>query len=320
MKVGIIGTGFGARVVAPCFSGTAGVSVAEVVSPRDAGAVRKLYARRDIDLVCIHSPPFMHREQVALAVDAGKAVLCDKPLGMNEADAAVSLDAARKAGIRHFVNVEFRCDPIREKLRGLVRSGAIGRVEHVSWSSHSAGSRVPLRRYGWLFDAAQGGGWIQGWAPHAVDFLQWGIGAEVLAASGERRLTVRERPDADGRLQRCSAEDGIMATLGLDGGATAAFDSSFTAVVPVAPRLAVLGSEGVLLNEGDRVTLLRGKERSVVIEVEHAADNHLVPMRRYCERLRDALAGGSAEGLPTFEDGVRIERALDKLRALPLAS
>jgi predicted dehydrogenase len=319
MRVGVIGTGFGARVVAPAFAATPGVSVVEVVSPRDADAVKRVCTRADVDLVSIHSPPFMHRAQVALAAYAGKAVLCDKPLGIDEKDAAASLDTARRAGIRHFVNVEFRCDPIREKLREQVQAGAIGRVEHISWTSQSAGSRVPLRRYGWLFDAARNGGWIQGWAPHAVDFLLWGIGSPVRSVSGERRLTLRERPDAEGRMHACTAEDGLMALLTLDNGASVALDSSFAAAVPVAPRLVVLGSEGALLNEGSRLSLLRGKQRQELLQLEGAADNHVVPMGRFCARLRDALRGEAPRDLPTFEDGVAIERVLDQLRALPLA-
>jgi predicted dehydrogenase len=49
------------------------------VSPRDAAAVAKLCARGDVDLVSVHSPPFLHLDHVRRAIDGSHAVLCDKP-------------------------------------------------------------------------------------------------------------------------------------------------------------------------------------------------------------------------------------------------
>ena len=75
MKVVVIGTGFGARVVAPAFAGTDGCEVVDVVSPRDDAAIKVATARPDVDLVSVHSPPFMHAQHVRAALGAGKAVL-----------------------------------------------------------------------------------------------------------------------------------------------------------------------------------------------------------------------------------------------------
>ena len=69
MKVGIIGTGFGRRVVAPVFSATAGCEVADVVSARDDDAIRALVTRGDVELVSVHSPPFLHAPHVRAALE-----------------------------------------------------------------------------------------------------------------------------------------------------------------------------------------------------------------------------------------------------------
>ena len=79
MHVGLIGTGFGGRVVAGAFEAT-GCEVTDVVTARDAAGIAAL-CRSELDLVSIHSPPFLHREHVAMALEAGRAVLCDKPFG-----------------------------------------------------------------------------------------------------------------------------------------------------------------------------------------------------------------------------------------------
>src|SRR5262249_60592175 len=86
VRVGVIGTGFGARVVAPVFETTEGCEGVDVVSARDGTAVAEL-CRRDLDLVSVHSPPFLHAEHVRAVVDAGHHVLCDKPFVAHSRDA-----------------------------------------------------------------------------------------------------------------------------------------------------------------------------------------------------------------------------------------
>src|SRR2546425_5100512 len=93
MRVGIVGTGFGRRVVAPVFAETPGCVVVEVVTPRDAGGVEVLCARKDVDLVSVHSPPFLHARDVRSALAAGKHVLCDKPFALDAAEARDLLTA-----------------------------------------------------------------------------------------------------------------------------------------------------------------------------------------------------------------------------------
>src|SRR5215831_16187634 len=133
VRVGVIGTGFGATNVAPAFEVTDDCTVVDVVTPRDDAAVTALCARGDVDLISIHSPPFLHLDHVRRAIDAGHAVLCDKPFGRNALEAREMLELARDAGVVNLVNYEFRCHPVRAALRSLVRGGAAGVVEHVQW-------------------------------------------------------------------------------------------------------------------------------------------------------------------------------------------
>src|SRR6185369_7768948 len=116
-RVAVVGGGFGQRIVAPVFAATDGCEVVDVVSARDEPAVRALVARADVDLVSVHSPPFLHAPHVRLALDAGKAVLCDKPFAL-DADEAAALEAdAQAAGVVALCNFEFRYAPERVLLR-----------------------------------------------------------------------------------------------------------------------------------------------------------------------------------------------------------
>ena len=221
MRVVVVGTGFGARIVAPAFDATDGCEVVEVVSPRDDDAIATAIARSDVDLVSVHSPPFLHAAHVRAVLGSGKAVLVRQ--------------AVRARRRRSGRAGEGRGRRRRDRARATSSSGSIrcggcsaswcaptrsATIEHVLWTHLSAGSRVPLRRYGWLFDRARGGGWIGAWGSHAIDTIRWCFG-EVTSVEARSRIDVAERPDDHGELHDCTAEDGLSASprarLGRDG-------------------------------------------------------------------------------------------------------
>lgn len=320
VRVGVIGTGFGRRVVAPVFDATPGCDVVEVVSARDPLAVEQLCRRRDVDLVSIHSPPFCHASDVDLALSRGHHVLCDKPLGLGAVESRRMLDRADEAGVVHLVNFEFRHDPVRRRIRDLVLDGAVGRPEHVSWVHLSSSSRRPLRPHGWLFERDRGGGWLSAWGSHAVDFLRWTFGEIAEAAPAQVRTDVQLRPDRDGEERRGDADDGFTAMLRTTADTTITIDTSFAAAASVPPRLVIAGSEGVLECVAEsRLRLLRGDE----VEDIHVAlpedDRYLEPMRRWAEVVRDAVhAADHVE--PSFADGWACDVVLDLLRGRPSLS
>jgi predicted dehydrogenase len=321
VRVAVIGTGFGARVVAPAFDVTSGCRVVDVVSARDEPAVRALVRRPEVDLVTVHSPPFLHADHVRLALGAGKAVLCDKPFARDPDEAAALVREAAACGAVDLVNFEFRFEPARVLLRDLVRAGRLGTVEHVVWTHWSAGSRVPLRRFGWLFDAARGGGWIGAWASHAVDTLRFCFG-EIGDVWALPRTTIAERPDADGVMRHCTAEDGVTAVLRINSGATVTIDSTFAASASLAPRLVVVGSDATVEIVGDRTATLRHgteSERLTVDGAGAAGDPHDLAMRRSAAAVRDAVVAGTAAGtdLARFADGWACDVVLAALRRGP---
>jgi predicted dehydrogenase len=324
VRVGIVGTGFGARVVAPVFAATEGCDVVDVVSARDDDAARRLAARPDVDLVCVHSPPFLHARDVRAVLAAGKAVLCDKPFALDATEAAALLDDAEHAGVVHLVNFEFRWQPSRLALRDAIAAGTIGRPEHMTWAHLSSGSREPLRRYGWLFDATRGGGWIGAWASHSVDTLRWLFGDAVRVDEAIRRLDIPERPDGDGTAHACTAEDGLAASLNVGGGVSVTIDSSFACPTSVAPRITVFGADAAIdCIAAERVVLRRpdgSREDLYSAPADPGRDRHHAAMQRWAEVVRDSVrARGAQPGAATFADGVACDVVLDQLRAAPFA-
>ncbi len=314
VRVAVIGTGFGARVVAPVFAATEGCEVVAVVSPRDdvAGEL----ATHRADLVTVHSPPFLHAEHVRVALDLGAAVLCDKPCTPSAPDTARLLADADASGQVHLVNFEFRWDPARQAIKALLAAGALGEIEHVTWHHVSAGSRVPLRDYGWLFDATLGGGWIGAWASHAVDALRWWFG-DLEVEWSRPRTDIPFRVDREGVERTCTAEDGVTAALRAASGASIVIDSTFAASATRPARLTILGSRGVVECVDDRILHLRGVDgRREDLPFDSAGrDRHGAPLRRWATVVRDSVnAGEPLEGAPTLRDGLAVDRVLDSLR------
>src|SRR5262245_58456909 len=102
VRVGVIGTGFGGTDLATASAATECCTVVDVVPPRDADAVAALCARPDVDLISVHSPPFLHLDHVRRAIEAGHAVHCDKPFGLNTGESAAMTDLAAETGTPSF--------------------------------------------------------------------------------------------------------------------------------------------------------------------------------------------------------------------------
>ena len=324
VRVGVIGRGFGGRVVAPTFAKTEECEVVDVVSPRDDDAVTALCTRRDVDLISVDSPPFMHLDHVRRAIAGGHAVLCEKPLGRNATEAEEMCKLAADAGVLNFVTYEFRVHPVRTQLRALVLDGAIGAVEHVQWSSLAGIWRAP-RLFSWSFDASLGGGWVRVLGSHNIDFIRWTFG-EIVEASAALRTTIKERPDADGNMHECTAEDGFTAAMRTDREATVVLDATATAAVDRPARVTVVGSDGVLEMLSENVHEIGGTIRLHTAEGtselfhkpawgESTAhdDGAIAPWLRL---VRDAVRSGALDPvMATFADGVACARVMDQLTA-----
>jgi predicted dehydrogenase len=312
LRVGVIGTGFGAQIVAPAFAAADNCTVVEVVTARDDAAVAALCARPDVDVISVHSPPFLHVEHVRRATETGHAVLCDKPFGRNAEDAAVMLELAKQSGVPHFLNFERRFDPARERIRALLLDGAIGEPIHFQYSRFIA---VPQPRpYGWLSSKALGGGWLAGQGSHLIDACRWLFG-EIVEASAVLRTPITERPDANAELHRCDADDGFTAVLRTETGVTGVIDCALEAPVNTGEHTAVIGSTG-MLEITDAGVVRRAADGAVEsYEINTGGTPALLySMQRWASLVCDAVRSGVVEpGWPTFEDGLACALVMDRM-------
>ena len=345
IRIGIIGAGFAQTTQIPGFKNCEGARIVAIASARRKHAEevarqfdipnvesdwRSLVSRDDIDLVSIVTPVVTHCEMTLAALDAGKSVLCEKPMAMNADEARRMTERARAAGLLGLIDHELRFLPGRIKMRELIRSGAIGKVRHAALTFRSDSRADPNRAWNWWSDEKQGGGALGAIGSHVTDGFRWFPGTEVSEVLANLATHVRERRDHDGRLREVTTDDEANLLLRFaDGefteGATGNASMSLVEAGKPEHRLEIFGSSGALMIEenGDLWQSNIGDGQWRRVEVGRA---ELAPGMRdsgwargftiFARKIIDALrAGGTTvEGAATFEDGYRTQVVLDAAR------
>ncbi|HZT07171.1 MAG TPA: Gfo/Idh/MocA family oxidoreductase [Chloroflexota bacterium] len=329
VRVGIIGTGFGAAVQAPGFRCVDGAELVAVASSRiqRAQAVaqefrlphafddyRAMLRSVPLDLVSITAPPYLHREMTLAALEAGAHVLCEKPMAMNADEANEMLRKAERSGLVHAIDFEFRYIPARAALTRLLAAGAIGEpiLVRVADLVHA---RVD-QPYGWFFDRARGGGLLQAIGSHYIDAVRLWLGP-IASVTADLRAVRAERPrDDGGGHERVTADDTASVSLRLERGIFGRIDLSVCAPGGYR-RTEIFGSQGVLTLEGTK--LYRGADsgsEEVAPEAEDQGrleDPRLGPFVELAQRVVDRINGRDGRPFPTFSDGLAVQRVMDAI-------
>src|SRR5829696_5448203 len=108
----------------------AAFAVAQRFGIPDIEDVDALVGRPDIDLIYIATPPFLHYPQALAALQAGKHVICEKPLALTVAQADELVALAQERGLLCIANLMQRYNPLFESVRRLVASGLLGECLH----------------------------------------------------------------------------------------------------------------------------------------------------------------------------------------------
>jgi predicted dehydrogenase len=160
----------------------------------------RLLARDDIDLVDICSPGNTHVEIAVAALEAGKHVLCEKPLANTVAEAEAMTAAAERAarhGVRSMVGFTYRRVPAIALARRLVEEGRIGEVRHVRAQYLQDWLADPLSPMSWRLEKEKAGsGALGDIGAHVVDLTQFITGDHVITVNGLLETFVQQRPVA----------------------------------------------------------------------------------------------------------------------------
>lgn len=159
----------------------AALAMARRFGVSDLSEVESLLARPDVDLVYIATPPFLHHAQALAAIEAGKHVICEKPLALRVEEADELLARAAVRDRLCIANLMQRYNPLFESVRRLVDSRVLGDCLH-GWFENYA-TDEGLGPDHWFWDREKSGGIFIEHGVHFFDLFEGWLGpGEVVAA------------------------------------------------------------------------------------------------------------------------------------------
>lgn len=248
MKVAIVGCGGLGNVHASCYAKIPGVTVVgvcdavpELVQKMAERTGAKAYASFDemleqsgCEAVSVTLPSHLHKPFSIKAAQAGKHVICEKPIALNLQDAAEMIRVCEENGVRLFVGHVVRFFPEYAQMKAKVAQGAIGRVGVVH--AKRIGGHPGARRV-WFKDDDKSGGVVLDLMVHDIDFLRWSLG-EVRSVYGLRKV--------EGYVDYASA------TLIFESGAVANVEAYWGYNGPFTTAVEIAGSGGLLRSDSSK--------------------------------------------------------------------
>ncbi|MDZ5619739.1 Gfo/Idh/MocA family protein [Nocardioides bizhenqiangii] len=301
--------------------------------------------RDDIDLVDICTPGHTHAEVAIAALDAGKHVLCEKPLANTVDEAERMAAAAERAaahGIRAMVGFTYRRVPAVALARRLVEEGRIGEIRHVRAQYLQDWITDPEAPLSWRLEKDKAGsGALGDIGAHIIDLAQHIVGDQILAVVGHTETFVKERPlaaehaglsgTASAERGQVTVDDAAVFLARFGKGAVGVFEATrFATGRKNTIRVEVSGSAGSVAFDFDDMNVLEfydatepaetaGFRRIPVTEPGHPyvgawwpAGHWLGYEHGFTHQVVDlvhAIADG-ADPAPSFLDGLQVQRVL----------
>ncbi|PJE97329.1 dehydrogenase [Streptomyces carminius] len=307
---------------------------------------RALIAREDVQLVDICTPGGSHAEIAVAALEAGKHVLCEKPLANTVEEAEAMAQAARRArahGRLAMVGFNYRRVPALALARRMVQDGGLGALRHVRVAYLQDWLTDPGFPLTWRLRREEAGsGALGDLGSHAVDIAQYLAGEPLAGVSALTETFVRERPlparDAAGLSGTGGAgrgevtvDDAALFTGRFASGALASFEATrFATGRKNALTVELNGERGSLAFDLERLNELAfhdhtgpavsaGFRRILVTEPEHPylegwwpPGHGLGYEHTFVHQARDLLCAVAAgeQPRPSFDDGLQVQRVL----------
>ncbi len=189
IKVGLVGYGFMGHMHSQCHAAAGEskiVAVADVdPAKRDEAkekyncevyaSVEEMLKSADIDMVDICTPTYLHAEHVVAAANAGKHILCEKPMAMSVEECDKMIDAVNKNGVTMMVAQVIRFWPEYQVVKELIDSGKLGKVQWLSARRLSPPANWAWEK--WLWDPKRSGGGVMDLHVHDQDYIAYLLGA-----------------------------------------------------------------------------------------------------------------------------------------------
>ena len=192
---------------------------------------RKLIARKDIDAIDICTPNNSHAEIAIAAAQAGKMILCEKPLAMNGPEGLKMVEAVEKAKVPNIVWYNYRRVPAVTLAKKLIDEGRLGRIFHYRakfLQDWTISADLPQGGAGlWRLDVAAAGSGVTGdLLAHCIDTALW-LNGPIARLSAMTETFVKERTHTlTGKVEPVGIDDACAFLARFDNGSLATFEST----------------------------------------------------------------------------------------------
>jgi myo-inositol 2-dehydrogenase/D-chiro-inositol 1-dehydrogenase len=253
LNVGLVGYGFMGRTHSNAFAKVNQFfdlpyrPVLRAVCARDAAKVsafaeqwgydsaetdwRKLVERPDIDLIDIASPNDTHAEIAIAAAEAGKIVLCEKPLGRSAAESTRMVEAVEKAGVPNMVWYNYRRVPAVTLAKQLIDEGRLGRIFHYRakfLQDWTISADLPQGGAGlWRLDVNVAGSGVTGdLLAHCIDTAMWLNGSIDQVTAMTETFVKERRHTLTGQVEKVGIDDASAFLARFRNGSLATFEAT----------------------------------------------------------------------------------------------
>jgi len=192
---------------------------------------KKVIADDSIDVVDICVPNNLHAEIAVAAAEAGKAILCEKPLAMNTAEGEKMVAAVEKAGVPNMVSFNYRRVPAITLARQLIDEGRLGKIFHYRANflqDYTISPEVPQGGPSlWRLDVNVAGSGVTGdLLAHCIDTAIWHNGS-IEAVNAMTETFIKERRHAEtGKVEPVGIDDACTFFCRFDNGSLGNFEST----------------------------------------------------------------------------------------------
>ena len=188
---------------------------------------RKMLENDAIQLFDNGGPNDAHAEPSILAAQAGKHVLCEKPLGRTAEESKEMWDAVAKTGVKHMVAFNYRFVPAIRQIRKLVDSGALGQIYHfrAQYLQEWIMPHYNLPMIWRLQKSQAGSGALGDLGAHIIDLGRYLVG-EISSVSAMTKTFIKERPWGDGTMGTVDVDDAFVAAVEFQNGALGTLEAT----------------------------------------------------------------------------------------------
>ncbi len=365
VRIGMIGYKFMGKAHShayrdlPFFFDTDAVPVLQAIAGRNEEAVkaaaekmgwasyetdwRRLLERDDIDLIDIGTPNNTHAEMAIAAAEAGKHVICEKPLAMTVEQAKRMLEAVKKNGVVHMIMHNYRFAPAVQFAKKLIQEGRLGKIYHIRATYLQDWIMDPQFPLVWRLQKEVCGSGTHGdLAAHILDLARFLVG-EFKEVVGVMETFIKQRPIGEmsgglsasvkgGELGEVDVDDASIFLARFENGALGTFEATrFAGGNRNGNRFEINGEKGSIRWDLENMNTLQvyfaddepglqGFRSINCQEAQHPyagaywPPGHIIGYEHTFINLLVELMNGIANGYspsPNFEDGLRNQAVLE---------